>query len=162
MTAEAPGRPATRQVSAEMVRLMRQLGRLKAQAGNRHGLEWSSYVLLFHLVSEGPMRSSVLAERVAADPSTVSRQAATLVELGLVERRPDPADRRAVQLAATDHGTQLFRRVRENRDAILEAVLCDWSDADVEQLTELLARFTTDLERHRPLLPRNPTSMETR
>jgi DNA-binding MarR family transcriptional regulator len=162
MTAQAPGRPATRQVSAEMVRLMRQLGRLKAQAGTRNGLEWSSYVLLFHLVSEGPMRSSVLAERVAADPSTVSRQAATLVELGLVERRPDPADRRAVQLAATDHGTQLFRRVREDRDATLEAVLADWSDADVEQLTELLARFTTDLERHRPLLPRNPTSMETR
>jgi DNA-binding MarR family transcriptional regulator len=162
MTAPSARRPATRQVSAEMVRLMRHLGRMKAQAGARNGLEWSAYVLLHHLVSEGPLRSSALADRVAADPSTVSRQAATLVDLGLVERRPDPADRRAVQLAATASGTELFRRVRESRDAMLEAVLADWSDADVEQLTELLARFTTDLERHRPLLPRTLTSMETR
>jgi DNA-binding MarR family transcriptional regulator len=164
MTAPPPGRTATRQVSAEVVRLMRQLGSLKAQAAthSRHGLEWSSYVLLFHLVNEGPMRSSVLADKVAADPSTVSRQAATLVELGLVERRPDPADRRAVQLAATEHGTELFRRVREDRVAMFDSVLSDWSDAEVEQLTELLARFTCDLERHRPHLLKPPTSMETR
>jgi DNA-binding MarR family transcriptional regulator len=87
----------------QVVRLMRQLGSLKAQAATqgRHPVEWSSYALLLHLIQDGPMRSSALAETVCADPSTVSRQAATLVELGLVERRPDPDDRRAVQLAAT-------------------------------------------------------------
>jgi DNA-binding MarR family transcriptional regulator len=108
------------------------------------------------------MRSSTLAERVAADPSTVSRQTATLVDLGLVERRPDPADRRAVQLAVTEEGTELFRRMREDRVAMFDSVLADWSDADVDQLTELLTRFTTDLERRRPLLLKTLTSQESR
>jgi DNA-binding MarR family transcriptional regulator len=164
MTAPATGRMSTRQVSAQVVRLMRQLGSLKAQAAahSRHGVEWSSYVLLLHLVNDGPMRSSTLAEQVAADPSTVSRQTATLVELGLVERLPDPADRRAVQLAATERGAELFRRMREDRVAIFDSVLADWSDADVDQLTELLTRFTTDLERYRPLLLKSLTSQESR
>jgi DNA-binding MarR family transcriptional regulator len=159
MTAPATGRASTRQVSAQVVRLMRQLGSLKAQAvpHAKPGVEWSSYVLLFHLANDGPMRSSTLAERVAADPSTVSRQTATLVE-----RRPDPADRRAVQLAVTEEGTELFRRMREDRVAMFDSVLADWSDADVDQLTELLTRFTTDLERHRPLLLKTLTSQESR
>jgi DNA-binding MarR family transcriptional regulator len=164
MTAPAPGRTSTRQVSAQVVRLMRQLGSLKAQAASsaRQGVEWSSYVLLFHLANDGPMRSSTLAERVAADPSTVSRQIATLVDLGLVERRPDPADRRAVQLVVTEEGAELFRRMREDRAAMFDSVLADWSDADVDQLTELLTRFTTDLERRRPLLLKTLTSQESR
>jgi DNA-binding MarR family transcriptional regulator len=99
---------------------------------------------------------------VAADPSTVSRQAATLVDLGLVERRRDPADRRAVQLAATERGEELFRRIRADREAMFEIVLADWSEGDVEQLTCLLTRFTTDLERHRPLLMKTLISRESR
>jgi DNA-binding MarR family transcriptional regulator len=164
MTTAPDARASTGQVSAQVVRLMRQLGSLKAQAAahSRHGAEWSAYVLLFHLVQDGPMRSRDLACCVAADPSTVSRQAATLVELGLVERRPDPADRRAVQLAATERGEELFRRIRADREAMFDVVLADWSETDVEQLTALLARFTTDIERRRPLLIKTLTSQESR
>jgi len=164
MTTEPGTRPSTGQVSAEVVRLMRQLGSLKAQAAahSRNGGEWSSYALLFHLLQDGPMRSRELASCVAADPSTVSRQAATLVDLGLVERRPDPADRRAVQLAATERGAELFRRIRADREAMFDVVLRDWSSDDVDQLTSLLARFTADIERHRPLLIKTLTSQESR
>lgn len=164
MTMTPTGRAATGQVSAQVIRLMRQLGGLKAQAAahSRHGVEWSAYALLLHLVQDGPMRSSALAESVCADPSTVSRQAATLVEQGLVERRPDPADRRAVQLAATERGTALFREMRAAREAMFDTVLVDWSDEDVEQLTGLLARFTSDLERHRPSLLKTLTYQESR
>jgi DNA-binding MarR family transcriptional regulator len=156
--------PFAGEVSAEVVRLMRQLGSLKAQLGvhSRHGVEWSAYVLLFHLMQDGPMRSRELAGCVAADPSTVSRQAAALVDLGLVERRPDPADRRAVQLAATPRGADLFRQIRADRQALFDVVLSDWSPGDVAQLTCLLARFTTDIERHRPRLMQTLTSLESR
>ena len=164
MTAAPASRTTTRQVSAQVVRLMRQLSGLKAQvaAHSRHQVEWSSYALLLHLIQDGPMSSSALAESVCADPSTVSRQAAALVDQGLVERRPDPADRRAVQLAATDRGEALFRQMREDREAIFDTVLGDWSEEDVEQLTALLARFTADLERHRPSLLKTLTNVESR
>jgi DNA-binding MarR family transcriptional regulator len=164
MTAEPAAPTTSGPVSAQVVRLMRQLSSLKAQAAahSRGQVEWSSYALLLHLLQDGPMRSSALAESVCADPSTVSRQAAALVEQGLVERRPDPADRRAVQLAATERGANLFRRMQQDREAMFDTVLRDWSEEDVEQLTALLARFTTDLERHRPLLLKTLTTQESR
>jgi DNA-binding MarR family transcriptional regulator len=157
-------KPAAAELGTQVVRLTRQMAALKAHATSkhRHGVEWSSYVLLFHLVKHvQPMRSSELAEVVCADPSTISRQTASLVEHGLVERRPDPDDRRAVQLVATESGHALFARMRDERDELFAGVLQDWRPEDVRNLASLLDRFTTDLERHRPRLLKQLETQET-
>lgn len=147
--------PATAELSTQVVRLVRQMGVLKSEFAVRakHGLEWSSYVVLFHLVSRGPMRVTSLAEVLCSDPSTVSRQTSALVEAGLVDRGPDPDDGRAVQLAATDRGIQVAAAVRDERDAVFADVLQNWTTGDVDALVGLLDRFCTDLElrRSRPL-----------
>jgi DNA-binding MarR family transcriptional regulator len=149
-------------LSTQVVRLTRQVGALRSHitARHRHGVEWSSYVLLFHLVNSGAMRSNALADLVCSDPSTISRQTASLVEHGFVERRADPDDGRAVQLAATAKGFATFRQMREERDAMLASVLADWDPADVQTLTRLLDRFTTDLEHHRPRLLKTFDALE--
>jgi len=157
-------KPAAAELGEQVVRLTRQMGVLKAHASSRHrhGIEWSSYVLLFHLVRHGePMRSSLLAEVVCADPSTISRQITSLVDNGLVDRRPDPDDGRAVQLVATAKGQQLYAKMRAERDAVFADVLADWRADDVRQLSALLDRFTTDLERHRPRLLKQIETQET-
>lgn len=120
--------------------------------GERRGIEWAAYGLLFHLVNDGPMRCGTLAEILTSDPSTVSRQASVLIDHGLVERRPDPDDGRAAQLVATSSGEALFRRLKQQRDALFSAVLRDWEVTEVQALTDLLGRFTSDLERVRPAL----------
>jgi DNA-binding MarR family transcriptional regulator len=43
----------------------------------------------------GAIRCGQMAAALAVDPSVVSRQLASLTQLGLVERHPDPADGRA-------------------------------------------------------------------
>jgi len=147
--------PAAAEVGNQVVRLTRQIGALRAHmsAKARHGVEWSSYVLLLHLVKHGePMRASSLADVVCADPSTVSRQTAALVEHGLVERRADPEDGRAVQLAATAKGHELFAQMRDERVQTIAEVLADWTPQDAHTLAALMDRFNTDLERHRPRL----------
>ena len=164
MTTSHPATPSpSSELSAQVVRLTRQVGTLRAHLTNRsrHGVEWSAYVVLFHLVKSGAMRSNALAELVCSDPSTISRQTASLVDHGLVERRPDPDDGRAVQLAATDQGRALFDQMREERDGLIASVLVDWDDADVRTLTALLDRFTTDLEHHRPRLLKTIDTLET-
>lgn len=149
-------------LSTQVIRLTRQIGALRAHitAHRRHGVEWSSYVVLFHLVKGGAMRSNALAELVCSDPSTISRQTASLVEHGFVERRPDPDDGRAIQLAATEKGLATFQQMRDERDALLAGVLVDWDPADVQTLTHLLDRFTTDLEHHRPRLLKTFDALE--
>jgi len=137
-------------LSAQLIRLIRLINSVKvhAAAKQRHGVEFSSYVLLFQLVRTGPQRLSSLAECVHVDVSTVSRQVSTLVEHGLVEKRPDELDRRAALLAATDAGLELFRRMRRERNAMFNDVLESWTPAEIAALTRSLARFNDDFAAH--------------
>lgn len=88
-------------IGHELIRLIRLIERGKVAKAREDGVERAAYVLLARLVIEGPHRSNALAEAVHSDPSTVSRQIATLVRIGYVERRPDPADGRASLLILT-------------------------------------------------------------
>ena len=140
MTAEA--------LSDQVLRLTRTAGAMKSQLAARHtgaedghGIEWAAYALLFQLVTDGPKRSSALAEAVCVDPSTVSRQVAELVKAGLVERVPDPADGRASLLVATERGGAVHAMRRERRVATFGRIVADWPADDVATLTDLLARF---------------------
>lgn len=131
-------------LAQELVRLSRASHGMKAAlaSARRPGdVEWAAYVLLFHLVRGGAQRSSALADAVHADPSTVSRQVAQLVHLGLVERRPDPDDGRAALLAATDAGVEVYRRMAERRDHAVGLVVDEWSAGELEQLTTLMSRL---------------------
>jgi DNA-binding MarR family transcriptional regulator len=135
----------------QLVRLARLFERARADAATRYrdDVERAAYVLLVDLVTEGPRRLCALAEAVHSDPSTVSRQVAQLVGLGLVQRRPDPQDGRAALFSATEAGLRAFaehRRVRNQRTA---AVVAGWPAEDVCRLVGLLDRLTTDFEHYR-------------
>lgn len=142
------------ELSAQLIRLIRLVNNMKvhAAAKQRHGVEFTSYVLLFQLVRSGPLRLSSLAECVHADVSTVSRQVSTLVDHGLVERRPDEQDRRAALLAATDAGLELFRSIRHERNAMFNEVLAGWTDEETATFTSLLSRFNDDFASHHQML----------
>lgn len=142
----------------ELVRVSRLLHVAKAQAPRKHPqVDPMAYPLLFNLKRE-PMRVSALADAVHVDVSTVSRQVSTLVELGLVERGPDPDDRRAQALSVTEEGSALLVAIREGRDRWLQDLLSDWSDDDVRTFSDQLARFASVLEdRLADPTPRNPS-----
>jgi DNA-binding MarR family transcriptional regulator len=89
---------------------------------------------------------------VCVDPSTVSRQIADLVDLGLVERRADPRDGRATLLAATGAGEERHQLVHERRDHALAVMLADWSGSDVAALADLLRRLNDTFVDHRASL----------
>lgn len=137
-------------LSAQLIRLIRLVNSVKvhAAAKQRHGVEFTSYVLLFQLVRRGPQRLSSLAECVHSDVSTVSRQVSALVDHGLIEKRPDANDRRAALLAATDDGLELFRTIRRERNAMFDAVLQNWSAQEITALATMLSRFNDDFGRH--------------
>lgn len=132
-------------VSGQLIRLIRLMDRKQAQYQAEHpdAVERATYYLLVHLVKGGPRRAGALAEAVHSDPSTISRQVAHLVRLGLVERTADPDDGRATLLAATDEGRRVFEENRRVRIERIAGMLADWSVADRRKLAELLGRFTT-------------------
>ncbi|GAA1839422.1 MarR family transcriptional regulator [Pseudonocardia ailaonensis] len=132
------------ELGSQLVRLIRLVDR--AQADHPDAVERSAYLLLVHLVKDGPRRPSALAEAVHSDPSTVSRQVAQLVKLGYVTRTPDPEDGRASLFAATDEGRRVFEENRRHRTERIRSMLADWQPDERTALVRLLGRFTTALE----------------
>ncbi|MEU1404362.1 MarR family winged helix-turn-helix transcriptional regulator [Streptomyces sp. NPDC005728] len=58
--------------------------------------------LLSHLVFDGPAPVNELAARLEVAPTTVSLMVADLSRQGVVERKPDPADRRRTIVSLSD------------------------------------------------------------
>ena len=96
------------------VRLEREIGLLLRRsraisarlASELHpDLDGAAYGLLALLQDGGPLRASDLVARLGLDKSTVSRQVASLVDLGLVDRAADPDDGRAQVLTPSAEGS---------------------------------------------------------
>ncbi len=148
-TDEAAGTAALREGAAvgdELARLMRLVGAWKQRERDEG---WGDRLLLIRLAVDGPRRATDLAADTLLDLSTVSRQIRSLVERGLVERRPDPEDRRGALLSPTTDGLAAVERYRAQRDRKMAEALAQWPDRDRRELARLLARFNDDFaERH--------------
>jgi DNA-binding MarR family transcriptional regulator len=105
------------------------------------GLDRAGYMLLGRIVTGGPARLSVLAEDLAVDLSTVSRQVAALEAAGLVARTTDLADRRASVIQATEDGTETYQRNKTIWLTALKELLEDWTPAERTEFARLFARF---------------------
>jgi DNA-binding MarR family transcriptional regulator len=67
-----------------------------------------------------------------------------LEQLGLVERRRNPADRRSHALHLTEAGTAMLARVREVAAAHEASITASLSGAEREQLAALLQHLADD------------------
>ncbi len=151
-TTEPPSAPAAgaRALLGDvLVRTMKLLQSLKHHAPRAHPeIDPMAFPVLFTLSCQ-PLRLSELADKVYADVSTMSRQVAHLVGLGLVERLPDPEDGRAHTLSVTPAGAELLTSLRASRETWLRSLLDDWSESDLAAFTAYLERFADAVERSR-------------
>ena len=137
-----------RTLSELLPRFGRLIHAFKAQvAENRDN---AALILLYPLVSLGPLRQGALAELVHADPSTISRHVASLVERRLVTRVADESDGRASRLLVTEAGYAKLEQLRAEREAHLAAATAAWDAADLQTFTTLFGRFLDDLSASLP------------
>ncbi len=95
------------------------------------------------LVFAGPMRLTDLARLEQVRPPTMTKVVAGLEEAGLVRRRRDAQDARAVRLEATARGARLLQEGRRRRVDRLAAGLRGVSARELE----VLARAAAIMER---------------
>src|SRR5262245_54606401 len=81
------------------------------QAAARHSLTGAQARVL-GLLSQEPSPMRRIAERLRCEPSNVTGIIDRLESRGLVERRPDPGDRRVKLAAATDTGRETAAKLR--------------------------------------------------
>lgn len=107
-------------------------------------LSFSTLSVLHTLARRGPMRlTDLLATEQIKQPALTSL-VAKLTDSGLVDRAPDPADRRASLLSLTAAGEHTVRSRHDTRVAKLTSLLDQLSDRDRSILTQcsgVLARI---------------------
>ncbi len=137
---------ASKDQIAELVRTVSRFAEANRQ-GQARAFDPVRLGVLRLAVEHGPLRAGEVAEQLGALPSSITRHVKALAEAGLVATEPDPADRRAVLLAATDTGRSELRQFLTAGEQVFGSVIADWSVHDVVALTELLTRLTDAWER---------------
>ncbi len=100
------------------------------------------------LIGTDELRLSALAELRNVDQSVISRQVGELADRGLVDRRPDPSDRRASLVRLTPEGLRQLAATRSAHRAWLRAALARTRTTDVRAAADLISALTTELPAH--------------
>jgi DNA-binding MarR family transcriptional regulator len=91
-------------------RVTRAIGRDLA-AARLPDLGWYDLLWALYRQPERSLRVNELAREVVLSPTAMSRFVDRVEQAGYVRREPDPADRRALQVALTDEGVALLREM---------------------------------------------------
>ena len=124
--------------------LVRDVSRLSAKHFQRNARELELSLpqckVLGHLSRNEGISQARLAELTETDPMTLVRTLDRMQQDGWIERRPDPADRRAHRLFLREAAKPVLQRIWKIADQARNEVLAELSSAEREQLIELLER----------------------
>lgn len=109
--------------------------------------------VLFTLRGSGPPHrdsAGQLAKACGITPGSMTAAIDRLEALELVERSPDPTDRRGVLVSLTAKGVEIAERLRVSYAEVEAEILSPLNAAERKELTMLLRRFLNGLEEQRP------------
>jgi DNA-binding MarR family transcriptional regulator len=111
--------------------------RLRQEAGQE--LSPSLTSALAAIDRHGPLTPSELAAHERVQRPTATRLLGRLAELGLVERAPDPVDRRSALISVSPAGRTLLRRLRTRKNQYLARRLATLTPDEVATLDRAAA-----------------------
>src|ERR1700753_4041768 len=110
------------------------------QAARKFGMTRAKWAVLARLDRFEGLKQAELAEMLDLQPISLTRLLDGLAENGLIERRPDPEDRRVKRLYLTPDARPLLERRTELGEDLMETALAGLDPADV---SALLAHLST-------------------
>jgi DNA-binding MarR family transcriptional regulator len=127
---------------SDVSRLMRRRFDERAREVGATRAQWRTLTTLSR--NEG-LNQGALADLLEVEPITLCRMIDRLEESGLVERRRDPADRRAWQLFLTDKSKPILDDLRRMADDLFVHVLSGLDDSERRALGKSLERMRSNL-----------------
>ena len=98
------------------------------------------YATLTNLHAAPGIDQQTLADRLGIDKATTSQAVERLVRRGLVDRRPDAANRRANVLLLTPEGRALRERLGPHARAATQRIMAPLAQEEREKMIELMTR----------------------
>lgn len=115
---------------------------LVAEALAREGLKMWHHVVLCAVADLGPLAQAELGRSVSLDPKDMVGVLNDLQADELIERAPDPADRRKNAITITARGRRTVRRCAEAAEQANAELLAPLSVAERAQFLALLVRVS--------------------
>ncbi|MCU0839609.1 MAG: MarR family winged helix-turn-helix transcriptional regulator [Rhodospirillales bacterium] len=142
--------PLPRRLAAGLTRLAAVARQLDWRTAESEGLTpTQGDILGFACARPAGVRLAAAAAQVGVSNPTASDAVAALARKGLIERRPDAADGRAVAIVATAAGRTLNAR----RPASFETVIAGLDPVEQETLLRLTAKMIRSLQRAGAIAP---------
>lgn len=124
---------------------MRRISKIYADALAGHEITPPQLFLLSCLEHNDGQKPRDLAEQVCLDASSLTGLLDRTEKAGLIERRPDPDDRRALRIHLTDNGRKtlggLHGAVADVKERIEREFFGDYSTEQREMFQQMLTRM---------------------
>jgi MarR family transcriptional regulator, transcriptional regulator for hemolysin len=127
-----------RQFVAQLIESSRLLRNYIDHRAKGRGTTRAQWIVLFRLRQQEGLSQVDLADVLELQPISLVRLLDRLVESQLLERKPDPNDRRANRLFLTPKGRQLVDDLDSLRDAVAIDVLRDVPEGAIQSGLETL------------------------
>jgi MarR family transcriptional regulator for hemolysin len=104
------------------------------QAAGRFGMTRAKWAVLARLDRFEGLKQTDLADMLDLQPISLTRLLDGLADNGLIERRPDPDDRRAKRLYLTPAARPLLEQLTSLGEDLMETALAGLDRTDIEAL----------------------------
>ena len=139
----------------DVARMLRTYADHKAA---QFGITRAQWVVLVRLDRSEGMKQSELAEMLDLQPISLTRLLDRLCECGLIERRPDPVDRRAKRLFLTPAARPLLEKLGDLGEELMATAL---TGVEREAVERMVAQLSIVKENLRQAIAQRPAADAT-
>ena len=132
-------RPLRRELMFQLVETSRLLRTSVEQRARQHGTTRAQWGVMSRLRRQEGLNQASLAEQMDLQPISLARLLDRLQSQNLIERREDPADRRAYRLFLTTEGRALVDELDAVRTEIADEILGEAEEAAIQSALGTLA-----------------------
>ena len=129
----------------EIAETAHALRRAFDRRASTRGVTRAQWRVLFRLSRTPGLRQVELADMLDIEPITLSRIVDRLQEAGLVQRTPDPVDRRAWRLQVTEKAQPLIADLRSLADGLKDDAFQGVTSEELESMRGALLRIRENL-----------------
>jgi MarR family transcriptional regulator, transcriptional regulator for hemolysin len=135
-----------RDAAFRIVEISRLLRSVVEQRLKPHGMTRAQFAALSRLERQDGLAQHVVAESLEIQPIVMVRLVDQLSAEGLIERRPDPDDRRCNRLFLTAGGRKRLRDLADLKLEIGHAVFAGIGQEDLRQMLATLGKVHANLK----------------
>jgi MarR family transcriptional regulator for hemolysin len=129
-------------VLSNVARMMRTLADARAR---NHGMTRAQWMILVWLDRQPGMSQNEMAALIEVEPITVGRLIDRLERRGMVERRPDPADRRIWRLHLKPEAEPMLQEIAKARVELNAMMIAGLPKKDLDTTIDCLLQMKTNM-----------------